>query len=199
MPASGNSANPDPALLSRSCINNVWSLILASSPMNQLEFRSLAPRRCSTNLYQHCLLYTSWVLAIGSPFGLSKTVSAGIVSAKDRSIDDPDPNGRLKQFQRFIQTDAAINPGNSGGPLLDSSGSVIGINTAIIGPSGANVGIGFALPINRAKEMIEAYQSGKRYGQATLGVETVFVQGDLAVELGLPETGGLLILSLIHI
>ena len=95
----------------------------------------------------------------------------------------------------MIQTDAAINPGNSGGPLLDSSGNVIGINTAIYGTT--NSGIGFALPINRAKEMIVAYQTGHRYGRPSLGVETVFVEGDLASELSLPTEGGLLIQNVI--
>ena len=133
------------------------------------------------------------VLAIGNPFGFDGTLTTGIVSSLNRDI-----HGETGEtLEKMIQTDAAINPGNSGGPLLDSSGNVIGINTAIIGPSGANVGIGFALPINRAKEMIAAYQTGQRYGQATLGVETVFVQGDLAVELGLPDTGGLLIQKVI--
>ena len=90
-----------------------------------------------------------WVLAIGSPFGLSQTVSAGIVSAKNRSIDEPSPNGiSQSQFQRFIQTDAAINPGNSGGPLVDMSGSVIGMNTAIYTQSAGSEGIGFAMPSN---------------------------------------------------
>ncbi len=89
-----------------------------------------------------------WVLAIGSPFGLSKTVSAGIVSAKDRTIDDPGPDGRVSQFQRFIQTDAAINPGNSGGPLVDMAGEVIGMNTAIYTQSEGSEGIGFAMPSN---------------------------------------------------
>jgi serine protease Do len=89
-----------------------------------------------------------WVLAIGEPFGLSQTVSAGIVSAKNRSIDDPDPNGRLKQFQKFIQTDAAINPGNSGGPLVDMAGEVIGMNTAIFTQSTGSEGVGFAMPSN---------------------------------------------------
>src|SRR5208283_5170053 len=88
-----------------------------------------------------------WVLAIGSPFGLSKTVSAGIVSAKDRSIDD-NPNGMANQFQRFIQTDAAINPGNSGGPLVDMAGEVIGMNTAIYTQSEGSEGVGFAMPSN---------------------------------------------------
>jgi serine protease Do len=89
-----------------------------------------------------------WVLAIGSPFGLSKTVSAGIVSAKGRSIDDPGTHGAPNQFQKFIQTDAAINPGNSGGPLVDMAGQVIGMNTAIYTQSAGSEGIGFAMPSN---------------------------------------------------
>ena len=90
-----------------------------------------------------------WVLAIGSPFGLSQTVSAGIVSAKNRSIDDRDAQtGLSKQFQKFIQTDAAINPGNSGGPLVDMSGNVVGMNTAIYTQSMGSQGVGFAMPSN---------------------------------------------------
>jgi serine protease Do len=91
-----------------------------------------------------------WVLAIGSPFGLSQTVSAGIVSAKNRAIDEaPSPNGvASNQFQRFIQTDAAINPGNSGGPLVDMTGNVIGMNTAIYTQSMGSQGVGFAMPSN---------------------------------------------------
>jgi serine protease Do len=89
-----------------------------------------------------------WVLAIGSPFGLSQTVSAGIVSAKNRSIDDRDAGGQAKQFQKFIQTDAAINPGNSGGPLVDMAGQVVGINTAIYTQSSGSQGVGFAMPSN---------------------------------------------------
>ena len=89
-----------------------------------------------------------WVLAIGSPFGLSKTVSAGIVSAENRSIDEPGPNGAPNQFQKFIQTDAAINPGNSGGPLVDMAGEVIGVNTAIYTQSMGSQGVGFAMPSN---------------------------------------------------
>ena len=91
-----------------------------------------------------------WVLAIGSPFGLSQTVSAGIVSAKNRSIDEaPGPGGvATNQFQKFIQTDAAINPGNSGGPLVDMAGNVIGMNTAIYTQSAGSEGVGFAMPSN---------------------------------------------------
>jgi serine protease Do len=90
-----------------------------------------------------------WVLAVGSPFGLSQTVSAGIVSAKNRSIDEPSPSGvSASQFQKFIQTDAAINPGNSGGPLVDMNGQVIGMNTAIYTQSMGSQGVGFAMPSN---------------------------------------------------
>jgi S1-C subfamily serine protease len=128
------------------------------------------------------------VLAIGNPFGLEGTLTTGIVSTVGRDIADE--NGR--KLEGMIQTDAAINPGNSGGPLLDSSGNVIGINTAILGPGG-NIGIGFAMPINRAKTMIEDYQSNKKYGRPRLGVDVVYVYGDLAVELGLPAEGGLLV------
>ena len=100
-----------------------------------------------------------WVLAIGSPFGLQATVTAGIISAKDRS-------GIGQQFQRFLQTDAAINPGNSGGPLVDLSGQVIGINTAIITGSRGYEGVGFALPSTTA---IRVYDQIIKQGRVTRG------------------------------
>ena len=100
-----------------------------------------------------------WVLAIGSPFGLQATVTAGIISAKDRG-------GIGHQFQRFLQTDAAINPGNSGGPLVDMAGQVIGINTAIITGSRGYEGVGFALPSNTA---INVYNQIIKYGKVTRG------------------------------
>ena len=89
-----------------------------------------------------------WVLAIGSPFSLSETVTAGIVSAKNRAIQDTGAGGAPNQFQKFIQTDAAINPGNSGGPLVDMAGQVIGMNTAIYTQSMGSQGVGFAMPSN---------------------------------------------------
>jgi S1-C subfamily serine protease len=92
----------------------------------------------------------------------------------------------------MIQTDAAINPGNSGGPLLDSHGNVIGINTAIYGDQG-NIGIGFAMPINRAKAMLQEFQERGRVALPYLGIQTVYIVGDLATELDLPASGGLLI------
>ncbi len=112
-----------------------------------------------------------WVVAIGNPFGLSHTVTAGIVSAKSRKIG-------LTSFDDFIQTDAAINPGNSGGPLLNLDGKAVGINTAIIGSSG-NIGIGLAIPINLAKN---AYEQIKHGGEVVRGFIGVTLQ-DLTEEL----------------
>jgi S1-C subfamily serine protease len=128
------------------------------------------------------------VLAIGNPFGLDGTLTTGVVSSLGRPIRDE----RNQELEGMIQTDAAINPGNSGGPLLDSQGNVIGINTAIYGPSG-NIGIGFAMPINRAKTLLDGYKAGKNFKRPRLGVSVVFVAGDLAEALDLPAQGGLLI------
>ncbi|HEV2198492.1 MAG TPA: trypsin-like peptidase domain-containing protein [Bryobacteraceae bacterium] len=128
------------------------------------------------------------VLAIGNPFGFAGTLTTGVVSSLGRDIQSE--NNKL---EGMIQTDAAINEGNSGGPLLDSQGNVIGINTAIYGPNGGNVGIGFAMPINRAKSMLEGFRSGKNFGRPRLGISTVYIAGDLAEELKLPASGGLLV------
>jgi putative serine protease PepD len=126
------------------------------------------------------------VLAIGNPFGLEGTLTTGIVSSLGRTI-----RGENDQtLEGLIQTDAAINPGNSGGPLLDSAGNVVGINTAILGPNG-NIGIGFAMPINRAKLMLEDFQAGRK--RPKLGVSVVRIAGDYADALSLPTQGGLLI------
>jgi serine protease Do len=113
-----------------------------------------------------------WVLAIGSPFGLQATVTAGIISAKDRA----GIGGAGHQFQRFLQTDAAINPGNSGGPLVDLAGQVIGINTAIITGSRGYEGVGFALPSNTA---INVYNQIIANGRVTRGSIGVSFQEDL--------------------
>ena len=131
------------------------------------------------------------VLAIGNPFGLELTLTTGVVSSLGRSISAGERGEQ--QLEGMIQTDAAINSGNSGGPLLDSQGNVIGINTAIYGPNGGNVGIGFALPIARAKAMLDDYQAGKSFRRARLGVVVVYIAGDLAEALELPKEGGLLV------
>jgi S1-C subfamily serine protease len=127
------------------------------------------------------------VLAIGNPFGLEGTLTVGVVSSIGRSIEGENQ----QRLQGMVQTDAAINGGNSGGPLLDSSGNVIGINTAILGQT--NMGIGFALPINRAKALLSDYQAGRVTERPKVGVSTELVAGDLAEALGLPRRGGLLV------
>jgi S1-C subfamily serine protease len=107
------------------------------------------------------------VFAIGNPFGLDWTLTTGIVSALDRSLDGE--NGRV--IQHLIQTDAAINPGNSGGPLLDSSGRLIGMNTAIYSPSGASAGIGFAVPVDTINRVAPVLIATGRYAPPSLGIE----------------------------
>src|ERR1700722_17092772 len=134
------------------------------------------------------------VLAIGNPFGLGGTLTTGIVSSLGRSLDNEDG----ATLDGLIKTDAAINPGNSGGPLLDSSGNVIGVNTAIYGSQTAggqagSIGIGFAMPINRAKAMLDEYRKNGHISRPVLGVQVVPVSGDLAEELRLPSEGGLLL------
>jgi S1-C subfamily serine protease len=128
------------------------------------------------------------VLAIGNPFGLEGTLTTGVVSSLNRSLQTEED----RKLEGLIQTDAAINPGNSGGPLLDSRGAVIGINTAILGSQG-NIGIGFAMPINRAKAMLDEYEQTGRISRPTLGVSVIYVSDDLAQMLDLPTSGGLLI------
>ncbi len=129
------------------------------------------------------------VLAIGNPFKLSGTLTTGVVSSLGRTIQGENQ----QSLEGMIQTDAAINSGNSGGPLLDSAGNVIGINTAIYGPNGGSVGIGFAMPINRAKAMLEDFSSGKKPASTRIGVSTGLMTGDWAEALHFPSTGGLLI------
>jgi serine protease Do len=127
-----------------------------------------------------------WVVAIGNPFGLDNTVTAGIVSAKGRSIG----NG---PYDQFIQTDAPINPGNSGGPLFNQRGEVIGINTAIFSQSGGNIGIGFAVPINVAKEFVPQLETEGHVTRGWLGVSIQKLTPELAESLGVKETHGALV------
>lgn len=129
------------------------------------------------------------VLAIGNPFSLGGSLTTGIVSALGRTLS----SGRDSVLEDIIQTDAAINPGNSGGPLLDSNGDVIGINTAILNETGANIGIGFAMPINRAKLMLDVYRERGTFVRPWLGIRPMFVNGELAEYLELPRDGGYLL------
>ena len=127
-----------------------------------------------------------WVLAIGNPFGLGGSVTAGIVSARGRDI-------RQGPYDDFIQTDAAINRGNSGGPLFNMKGEVIGINTAIYSPSGGSVGIGFSVPSNLAKPVIMQLREYGHARRGFLGVSIQPVTPDIAESLGLHEPAGALV------
>jgi len=128
-----------------------------------------------------------WVMAIGNPFGLSHTVTVGVVSAKDRSIG-------AGPYDEFIQTDASINPGNSGGPLINIKGQVIGMNTAIIsGNTGGNVGIGFAIPINVAKSILTDLREKGKVTRGWLGVMIQKVTPELAKSFSLKDNKGALV------
>jgi serine protease Do len=127
-----------------------------------------------------------WVVAIGDPFGLDNTVTAGIISAKYRR------NIGTSSYEDYLQTDAAINPGNSGGPLVNTDGEVIGINSAIYSQSGGSVGIGFAIPINMAKELLPQLKKGKII-RGWLGVMIQAITPDLQTKLGLKSTKGALV------
>jgi serine protease Do len=127
-----------------------------------------------------------WVMAIGNPFGLGGSVSIGIVSAIGRDINSG-------PYDNFIQTDAAINRGNSGGPLFDMNGDVIGINTAIISPSGGSIGIGFSVPSSLAKPVIDQLMQFGETRRGWLGVQIQSVSDDIAESLGLGKARGALV------
>nr|WP_246343294.1 Do family serine endopeptidase [Sphingobium jiangsuense] len=123
-----------------------------------------------------------WVVAIGNPYALSGTVTAGIISAVHRNTGGT--------YDRFIQTDASINQGNSGGPMFDMNGNVIGINSQILSPSGGNVGIGFAIPSEQAIPIIETLRKGEKVRRGYLGVQISPLSEDMADSLGLAKNRG---------
>jgi serine protease Do len=127
-----------------------------------------------------------WIVALGSPFGLQNTITAGIVSAKSRQIG-------AGAYDDFIQTDASINPGNSGGPLINMRGEVVGISSAILSRSGGNLGIGFAIPINLAKDLLPELRAKGRVTRGWLGVSVQKVTPEIAESLGLQKARGALI------
>lgn len=129
-----------------------------------------------------------WVVAIGNPYGLGGSVTQGIISARQRSIN-------AGPFDDFLQTDAPINRGNSGGPLFNVAGEVIGINSAIFSPSGGSIGIGFAIPTNLAKPVIDQLKQFGRTHRAWLGVKIQEVSDEVAESVGLPKPMGALVLD----
>jgi serine protease Do len=150
------------------------------------------------------LMIGEWVIAIGNPFGVlmkdpQPTVSVGVVSANHRRVSRRIGEGE-RLYQDMIQTDAAINPGNSGGPLANANGEVIGVNTMIFSPSGGSIGLGFAIPINRVKRVVqEILQYGRRRDPwAGFKVEDVSaLRGDLRGDLGIRATTGCVVVSLL--
>ena len=130
-----------------------------------------------------------WVLAIGSPAGLPQTVTAGIISARGRTT------GQTNAYQNFLQTDASINHGNSGGPLVNMKGEIIGINTAIVSEGGGNEGIGFAIPSNMVKNVMQQLIEKGKVTRGYLGVQIQSVNEDLARSFKLPDTKGALVAS----
>jgi serine protease Do len=130
-----------------------------------------------------------WVVAIGNPFGLGGTVTQGIISARQRDIN-------AGPYDDFIQTDASINRGNSGGPMFNLAGEVIGINTAIFSPSGGSVGIGFAIPSNLAKPIVDQLEQFGRTRRGWLGVRIQTVTPEIAESLGLKDVRGALVASI---
>ncbi|HUB94834.1 MAG TPA: PDZ domain-containing protein, partial [Stellaceae bacterium] len=127
-----------------------------------------------------------WVLAVGNPFGLGNTVSSGIISARGRDI-------HAGPYDDFLQIDASINRGNSGGPTFNLEGQVVGINTAIYSPNGGSVGIGFAIPSDLAKPVIDQLESHGKVARGWLGVQIQEVTPEIAKSLGLPKAEGALV------
>ena len=132
------------------------------------------------------------VLAIGNPFGVGQTVTGGIISALGRN------QLGINTFENFIQTDAAINPGNSGGALVDVNGSLLGINTAIYSRSGGNMGIGFAIPVNTARQVLDGLVRNGQVTRGWIGVEPVELNSDLAETFGIQQTEGVIITGVLQ-
>jgi len=131
-----------------------------------------------------------WVLAVGNPFNLTSTVTAGIISAKGRNLNINRGNGQQYPIESFIQTDAAVNPGNSGGALVNQDGKLIGINTAIASETGQYAGYAFAIPSNLMQKVINDLQKYGTVQRGVLGVEISDIDGELADKLGLKEVKG---------
>jgi len=150
----------------------------------QIESKGLSAIRIGDS---DTLQVGDYVIAVGNPFGIGQTVTSGIVSALGRSGLSPEG------FEDFIQTDASINPGNSGGALINLRGELIGINTAIIGPTGGNVGIGFAVPSNMAREVLAQIARFGEVRRGRLGIDMMDLTPDIAKKLGVNAAEGVVI------
>jgi serine protease Do len=153
--------------------------INAEKPLTAVEFGDSTRARVG-----------DWVLAVGNPFGLGGSVNAGIISARGRDI-------HAGPYDDYLQIDAAINRGNSGGPLFDTSGMVIGVNTAIFSPTGGNVGIGFAIPAETVKQVVSQLRKNGHVERGWLGIQIQAITPELAAGLGLNKPGGVLVAEVI--
>src|SRR5204863_5974706 len=133
-----------------------------------------------------------WVVAVGNPFGLSNSVTAGIVSSLGRNIDQGS-----QQYTSFIQIDAPTNRGNSGGPTFDLRGQVIGMNSMIFSPSGGSVGIGFAIPASTIHDVVAQLQSHGRVARGWLGVEVQAITPEIAASFGTKELKGAIVANVV--
>ena len=149
--------------------------VTPKKPLTDVKFGSSADLRVG-----------DWVMAIGNPFGLGGSVTVGIISAKQRDIN-------AGPYDDFLQTDAAINKGNSGGPLFDMDGNVIGVNTAIISPTGGSIGIGFAVPADTVTAIVSQLKEFGQVRRGWLGVKIQSISEDIAESLGVPENVGALV------
>lgn len=166
--------------------------VVGHDPQTDLALLKVSPSKKLASVAfgsSDALKVGDWVIAVGNPFGLGGSVSAGIVSARGRNIN-------AGPFDDFIQTDAAINRGNSGGPLFNAAGEVVGINSAIFSPTGGSVGIGFAVPADMARPIIEQLRQFGRTHRGWLGVKIQEVSDEIAESLGLKSTGGALVLEI---
>ena len=163
--------------------------VIGRDPKTDLAILKITPKAALPTVAlgnSDALRVGDWVMAIGNPFGLTNTVTTGIVSAKGRTIG-------AGPYDDFIQTDAPINPGNSGGPLFNMRGEVVGINTAIFTQSGGNVGIGFAIPVNLVKTLLPQLETKGTVTRGWLGVSIQPVTPELARSFGLKQTQGALV------
>jgi Do/DeqQ family serine protease len=163
--------------------------LIGSDPPTDIAVLKIEPERLAALPLGNsdALEVGDYVVAIGNPFGLGQTVTSGIISALGRS------GLNLEGYEDFIQTDASINPGNSGGALVNLRGELIGVNTAILAPAGGNVGIGFAVPSNMARGVMEQLIAHGSVRRGRLGIEMQAVTPDIAEGLRLPEIRGALI------
>ena len=163
--------------------------VLGRDPKSDLALLKVTPKKPLADVKfgsSDKLMVGDWVMAIGNPFGLGGTLTVGIISAKQRDIN-------TGPYDDYLQTDAAINRGNSGGPLFNMDGDVIGVNTAIISPTGGSIGIGFAIPSDTAINVIEQLKKFGETRRGWLGVNLQSVGEDIAEGLGVPENSGALV------